>query len=312
VFLRHLVVLVLLVGLLPRGAAARSASSRTRRAMVPRDCQDFTCQESTASDGQKYAHVLRRNLHAKQIECVAASQGGAQCLWYATEEACNEDHATWNPAALAGWILSCEQVHPDERSRQDHWCNWHRTFLVPLRGAPVTRMLRTKPKPADKVAGEAAAAGQIIDGAPTVAARGTAGDNELYLPPLGDPGQKEGGLEWSTLGTTAVVVPLPSPSSTTGGSTITALPGQGVQSPPPPKMGARDTSNDNFTAVFKRDQRYFLVDVEHDDTSTSSDAAASATHSTWSARIIPSAAVAHELGLWPVRWDCKLVEWLPL
>ena len=241
--------------------SAEAFARHSRRVLVPRKSQDFTCQQHQ-SDTEAGVNVIRRNFATHAIECVADDAESLHCKWYESERHCNEAFPEWNSAALQDFIVSCLDLPNENSADPNHWCFWRRKFWVPLEGAPSTPMEHhAAPTPAsssnlqDDHSSRSTASGEIEidDVTDTIAA---------------------------PLKIARDVKIVASPSSRTAYA----------------QVKRKGQVRRNFTRVYQSKNKFFVVDVDDSQGNLKSKR-----DKTWNARIIPSAAVAHELHLWPVR-----------
>ena len=80
---------------------------------------------------------------------------------------------------------------------------------------------------------------------------------------------------------------------------------------------AEEEASTSFTRVYRKEARFFLVDARASQMVVNASNSGSGSNTPriqpmlrWIGRVIPSAAVAHELGLWPVRTHAPVVDWL--
>lgn len=247
----------------------KSLKQTRRRVLLPKKSQDFTCQTSTLSTDPSltFVHVIRRNFNTHAIECVAASIESTECIWYKDEAACNNDHTTWNAAALNGYTISCSSIQPAETQLKSHWCYWRRKFLVPLAHAPKTIV------------------NDIIGKESSAAARETMSPSSAF-----DPAEQ--------------VMPVNDAKTSKRGSKklknhdAKVNEHKSVYQRIKPLLLSQNQVN---TSVYRYGTRYVLV------RGSSYRRKNSKSHA---ARLIPSAAVANELGLWPVCAHIEIHEFV--
>ena len=335
-FVKLLVGALLLLATVACGDAAASMgrkSYRNRRVQLPRDSTSFTCQGSKEEegDGDKddlFFHVLRRDFRSHTIECVANGPRSSECLVFDSEEQCNRANQVWDAAVNQGWIVSCKDIaSPTTTGESDEselksppWCRWRRKFRVPLEGAPSTpwppslqrEQVLTPGDGSESSGGPSllqhsqTESSQPSDALPSEeASRQQTGQTSIVQDSVDDfadhargrhAGPKPTSVQTDKLLRTkrqdrrtaykAVKPSLRQHQKTHQPGVDTAA--SGAPSP---------TSRPNFTSVFREGNRFFLVDAElpvSEQTSTPTGSPE------WIGRLVPSAAVAQELGLWPV------------